>query len=96
MRKEELYETVKNLWNDKINLPALARTYSAHHQIVCETLDSKGGNDCLRERKGLIFEVRNLFTTTENRRGVMSVLDPPNEKESIQHQLLAEHNSREL
>ena len=96
MRGEELYETVKKIWNDKSNLPALARAYSAHHQIVCAMLESNGGNDYLRERKGLSFGVRKAFMTTEDGEGVILVPEPPNETESIQHQILAERNSRGL
>ena len=50
MRGEELHETVKKVWNDKSNLPALARVCSVNHQIVCAMLDSNGGNNYLRER----------------------------------------------
>ena len=73
MRGEELYETVKKVWNDKSNLPALARVCSVNHQIVCAMLDSKGGKDYLRERKGLSFGMRNAFMTTEDEEGVMLV-----------------------
>ena len=48
-------------------------------------LDSNGGNDYLRERKGLSFGVRKAFMASEDREGVILVPDPPNETESIQH-----------
>jgi len=77
-------------------MAALARAYSDHHQIVCAMLESNGGNDYLRERKGLNFGVRKAFMTTEDGEGVMLVPELPNETESIQHQILAERNSRDL
>ena len=55
-------------------------------------LDSKGGNDYIRERKGLSFGMRNPFMTTEDEEGVMLVPEPPNETKSIQHQILTERN----
>ena len=53
MRTEDLYETVNRVWNYKRNLPTSARAYLAYHQIICAMLDSKGGNDYLRESKSL-------------------------------------------
>ena len=84
MRKEELYETVKRVWNDKNNLFALAMDYLAYHQIVCTMLEFKGGNYYLLKRKGLSLGTRKDFITTEDKEGVISVPDPPNETESIQ------------
>ena len=81
IRGEELHETVKKVWNDKSNLPALAKAYSAHHQIVYAILDSNGGNDYLRKRKGLSFGMRKAFMTTEDGEGVMLVPDPPIDRE---------------
>ena len=43
MRGEELYESVKKVWNDENNLPALARSYAGHHQILCSMLANNGG-----------------------------------------------------
>ena len=96
MRGQELYETVKKVWNDKSNLPALARACSVNHQIICAMLDSNGGNYYLRERKVLRFGVKKDVMTTEDEKGVMLVPEPPNETESIQYQILAERNSRDL
>ena len=58
MREEELYETVKKVWNDKHNLFALAMAYLAYHQIVCTILEFKGGNYYLLKRKGLSLSAR--------------------------------------
>ena len=96
MKGEELYEIVKKVWNNKINIPALARAYSAYHQIVCAMLKSKGRNDYLRERKELSFGVRKAFMTTEDGEGAMLVPTPLNKTASIQHQILVECNSRDL
>ena len=59
-------------------------------------LDSNGGNDYLRERKVLRFGVKKDVMTTEDGKGVMLVPEPPNKTESIQYQILAERNSRDL
>ena len=59
-------------------------------------LDFKGEHDYLWERKGLMFGVRKVFMTAEDGEGVMLISEPLNETESIQHQLLAERNSKEL
>ena len=44
----------------------------------------------------LRFGVRKDVMTTEDGKGVMLVSEPPNETESIQYQILAERNSRDL
>ena len=96
MRGEELYESVKKVWNDRRNLPDLARSYAGHHQIVCAMLENDGGNDYLRERKGLSFGVRKAFMTTEDGEGVMLVPEPTVEVEGAHQQILAERGMKHL
>ena len=81
MRGGELFETVKKVWFDETNLPALARSYAGHHQLVCAVLANKGGNDYLNETKGLSFGIRKTFMTTEDKQGVILVPLPPSEAE---------------
>ena len=70
-------------------------------QLTCFSEGLFGSpSDCLCNvgvrRKGLSFGVRKAFMATEDREGVILVPDPPNETESIQHNFLAERNSRDL
>ena len=94
MRGKELYESVKKVWNDKRNLPALARSYAGHHQIVCSMLENEGRNDYLRERKGLLFGVRKAFMTTEDGEEVMLVPEPMVEEEGTHTLILAERGTK--
>ena len=59
-------------------------------------LNSKRGNDYLREKKGLSFGMKKDFMTTEDEEGVMIVPEPPNEIKIIQHQISVKRNSRDL
>eukprot|EP00957_Ditylum_brightwellii_P170103 12947729-Ditylum_brightwellii.AAC.2 len=54
---KEQHEMVTKVWNDKNNLPTVARSYAQHHQIVCATLDYGGDNTYLKERKGIHFGI---------------------------------------
>ena len=94
MRGEELYESVKKVWNDRRNLPALARSYAGHHQIVCAMLENNGRKNYLRERKELLLGVRKAFMKTEDDEGVMLVPEAMVEVEGAHQQILAERGMK--
>ena len=52
MRGEELYTAVTKVWHNKSNLPALARPYAGHHQIVCSVLEHEGGGRLFAGEEG--------------------------------------------
>ena len=76
LQGEELFRLVKKVFYNSNNLPALARAYAGHHQIVCAVLECEGGNEYLSKRKGMSFRIRRSYMKTTNGEGVMMVSEP--------------------
>ena len=88
LQGEELYRLVKKVFFNSDNLPALARAYAGHHQIVCAVLECEGGNEYLSKRKGMSFGIRKSYMTSADGEGVMMVPEPVMDGESLSDQIL--------
>ena len=63
-----LHKSVMKIWAVERNVPAIARSFSGHHQMVLDILDNKSDHNYLRERGGISFGIRN-FVYDNTRRG---------------------------
>ena len=93
---EELNKTVMNVYNNKDHLPAIARAFAGHNQIVCAIIENNGDNNYLSKRKGLSFGIRRCYITDEEGEGVIPVPVTMAESETAQTQIISERQSRGL
>ena len=97
LKGEQLYKTVKSVWEDDRHRVAMARAFAGHHQIVCSILHHEGDNQYLSERGGLSFRIRKMFVADAEGVGVVPVtLAPTTEGETTQGQFLNERAIRRL
>ena len=73
MKADGLHKSMMKILADKINLPAILRSFSGHHQMVLVILDNKGDINYLSERGGISFGIRKCFMTSPEGDGVVMV-----------------------
>ena len=97
LKGEELYSTVKAVWDDPRHCIAMSRAFAGHWQIVCSILTHEGDNNYLSDRGGLSFGVRKMFVADAEGIGVVPVnLAPTHEGETTQGEFLNERAVRKL
>ena len=57
LRDRELSELVMIFFNNRKNLAAIAREFSAHRQILRTILESNGDINCMSSKKGVCFGI---------------------------------------
>ena len=97
LKGEQLYQTVKSVWENPSNYAAMARAFAGHSQIVLSILHHKGDNNYLSEKGGLSFGIRRTFVTDAEGNGIIPVtLAATNHGETIQGEFLNERLVRKL
>ena len=97
LKGEQLYQTVKSVWENPSNYAAMAREFAGHSQIVLSILHHKGDNNYLSEKGGLSFGIRRTFVTDAEGNGIIPVtLAATNHGETIQGEFLNERLVRKL
>ena len=97
LKGEQLYETVKGVWEDESNHVAMSRAFAGHHQIVLSIIHHKGDNQYLVEKGGLSFGIRTSYVPDHEGKGVIPVpIAPETEGETTQGEYLNERASRGL
>ena len=96
LKGEELNKTVMEVFENKVHLPAIARAFTGHNQIVCSILEHDGDNDYLSKRGGMHFGVRRMYMTDEEGEGVIPVPLAMVEGETIQAQIMNERRAKGL
>ena len=61
MQQEEIWKTVVDTW-ETMPLETIARSYTAHHQVVNAIANCKGGDEFTKEHKALHFGIRQHCT----------------------------------
>ena len=83
MKTEELHATVMKVWEDKSNLTAISRAFSAQHQISSAIIHYRGRNTYLSEKGGMHFGIRKVYRDDVNvEGGVMAAGDGDDENNS--------------
>ena len=75
----------------------MAKSFAAHHQIVCAILDYEGDNDFLHEKGGLSFGIRRAFCQSEEGDGVvLTDVAPQNIAETPAGRFVTERTAKGL
>ena len=97
LKGEQLYQTVKEVWDDDSNHLAMSCAFAGHHQVVLSIMAHEGDNKYLVEKGGLSFGIRSAFVLDQEGKGVIPVpLAPTTEGETTQGGFLSERASRQL
>ena len=97
LKGEQLFETVKSVWDDESNHVAMSRAFAGHHQIVLSIMHHDGDNRYLVEKGGLSFGIRTSFVPDHEGKGVIPIpIAPETEGETTQGEFLNERASRGL
>ncbi len=80
---DELWEAVQKCWT-AFPLDTLARAYVRHAQIASAIAECEGGDDFVREKKGLHFGVRNSYVPLLNEEGIPTGVALAQEYENVE------------
>ena len=87
MKAGGLHKSMMKILADKINLPAILRSFSGHHQMVLGILDNKGDINNLSDLGGISFGGKCFMTSPEGD-GVVMVPESQIEGESVQEEII--------
>ena len=98
MKGEELNKVVEMVFDDTANLPVINCGFSGHHHVVCAVLEHNGDQNCLKEKRGESFGVKQNFAEAEERDGVDGVIpvDIPECDQCMGKRFLARRDTRQL
>ena len=97
LKGEQLYETVKSVWEDDTNHLAMSWAFAGHHQIVLSIMHHDGDNKYLVEKGGLSFGIRTTYVPDHEGKGVILVpVAAETEGETTQGEFLNKRTSRKL
>ena len=96
LKADELLKSVMQIWVDERNLPAIARSFSGHYQMILAILDNKGDNNYLSEGGGISFGIRKCGMKSPEGDDMIMVPEPQREDESIQEKIINHMRIRKL
>ena len=96
LKADELLKSVMQIWVDERNLPAIARSFSGHYQMILAILDNKGDNNYLSEGGGISFGIRKCGMKSPEGDDMIMVPEPQREDESIQEKIINHIRIRKL
>ena len=73
LKMDQLHSVVMQVWNDKTNREAMARSFAGHHQVVSTIMEEKGNNEYFSKKGGLSFGVRKAFVCDRDGDGVVPI-----------------------